>query len=144
MAMNRLARWIGIVLLALLACFTGNKVFKMAQIRGFVRGPVPETEVITARAAIEGSYGAAYWVAWKDAPIEMPSPDRMNLPKEVWDRFHVGDPIEVLRFRHDPHPYFPREDIFTENGNFIFDGLLFLAWLAGIVTLLALQFRRGR
>jgi hypothetical protein len=141
--MNTSVRLIGIVVLLCLTCFTSNKLIKMAQIRGFIRGPVPVAKVITSKAVLTGDYGNAYWIAWDNADIHAPSRARTNLSPGTWQALSIGDHIEVLYFSGDQWPYL-RQDIFADNGNFAFDGLLLTVWLAGIVVLVAPVVRRFR
>lgn len=139
--MTTVLRLIGIVTFTWLMCFTGAKLVKMAQIRGFISGPTPESKVVTAKTTEPSDYDDVYWLAWNDAEIDVPSRERINLPKDVWENYNVGDRIEVFYFPGDPLPYH-RKDIFADNGNFAFDGILLFAWLSGIVTLSAFQVRQ--
>src|SRR5262249_813143 len=118
----------------------GTKLIKMAQIRGFLSGPVPESKVITSKTTLPGSYSDSYWLAWNGVDIRTASRDRINLPKDVWERYSIGDRIEVFYFPGERWPYH-RKDIYADNGNFCFDGVLVFAWLSGIAILSAFQIR---
>jgi hypothetical protein len=139
--MTTVLRLAGIAALLWLSFFTGAKLIKMAQIRGFFRGPTPESKLITAKATEPGSYSDVFWIAWNDADIRTPSRNRINLPKHVWESYTVGDHIDILYFPGDLWPYH-RDDIFAENGNFLFDSVLLCAWIIGIATLVSFQIRR--
>jgi hypothetical protein len=136
-------RVLGIVAFALLTWFTSAKLIKMAQIRGLISGPVPESKTITSKIVLEDNYGEAYWLAWNDVDIRRRSRDRINLPQDIWRQYSVGDQIEVLYFPGDRKPYH-RRDIFAENGNFAFDGGLLTVWLLGLATLTIFQVRHLR
>ncbi len=130
----------GLVLLLLLACFTTNKLIKMAKIRGFIPGPAPEVKIVTGKIASRDRDRAVFWLAWDNADIHVPGRNRINLSKEVWQSFNVGDSIEILYFPGDRWPY-TRRDIFADDGNFAFDEILLTLWVAGIVTLATFQIR---
>ena len=137
----------GMVFFALLICYTGSKLVKMAQIRGFIPGPTPVAKTITGKAALPGHYGDAYWVAWDGADVSEPGRNRINLDPEAWERYRVGDEIDVIYFRGDRFPYL-RDGIFSNNGNFVFDGRLLTMWLTGFAVFfgfeVAYQRRRKR
>jgi hypothetical protein len=141
--MTTILRLLGLAAFLWLTCFTGAKLIKMARIRGFLSGPPPESKLITAMTTEPGSYTPVYWLAWNDADIHVRSRHRINLPKEVWETYQPGDPIEIFYFPGDPLPYH-RKDIFADNGNFVFDAVLLSGWLFGIVTLSLFQIRHFR
>ena len=141
--MDSLFRIVGIACLLFLTWFTGSKLVKMAKIRGFVAGPAPQAKIITNKAVLAGSSGDAYWIVWDGADIRTPGRNRVNLPKEVWDRFQLDDPIAVYYFPGEEWAY-TREDIYASDENFIFDGVLLTGWIAGIAALGFLQLRHMR
>lgn len=141
--MSSLLRILGIACLAFLTWFTSSKLVKMAQIRGFIAGPSPQSKTITNKAILDGRHGDSNWVAWDFANIRVPGRNRVNLPRDVWDRLSVGDKIAVYYFPGDRWPY-TREDIFASDENFVFDAVLLSMWLLGIVFLLFLQVRHVR
>jgi hypothetical protein len=136
--MTTVLRLIGIAGFVWLTCFTGAKLIKMAQIRGFISGPTPESKVVTAKATEPSTYADVYWIAWNGADIRVPSRNRTNLSKDVWETYTLGDQIEILYFPGDSSPYH-RPDIFADNGNFAIDAVLLSSWLFGIAILSVLQ-----
>lgn len=141
--MTSVVRFVGIAAFVWLAYFTGTKLVKMAQIRGFISGPAPESNVVTAMASEPGVYAHTFWLAWNGADVRVPGRQRINLSEDVWKTYKVGDRIEIFHFRGDPLPYH-RKDIFADNGNFVFDGVLLSVWLIGIATLSVFQVRHYR
>lgn len=141
--MSSLLRILGLACLAFLTWFTSSKLIQMAQIRGFIAGPAAQAKTITSKAILDGRYGDANWVAWDHADIRKPGRNRVNLPREVWDRFAVGDQIAVYYFPGERWAY-TREDIFASNENFAFDFVLLTLWVAGIGVLLFFQVRHAR
>lgn len=146
--MTTVLRLLGIVAFAWLTWFTSTKLIKMCQIRGFISGPAPVSKTVTAKTAEPGRSepglrSATHWIAWDGADIQVPSRNRINLPKDVWETYALGDRIEILYFPGDSWPYH-RKDIFAENGTFVFDAVLLSLWLAGLITLVAFQIRHFR
>ena len=141
--MTTFLRISGIACLVFLSWFTGSKLVKMAQIRGFISGPAPESKLITSMAVLDGSHGDAYWVAWDLADVQVPGRNRANLPHEVWSRYSVGGRIGVYYFPGDRWAYV-RENTFASNENFGFDVVFLTAWLAGIAALVFYQVRSFR
>jgi hypothetical protein len=102
--------------------FTSNKLDRMRQIRGWKPGATIRTQLVHDRWVDNAR--AAYWISLTDEDIRVPGDHRLNLPPQVWNRYQAGDPIEVVYLPGDLSPYH-REDIYAEDGNFVFDtGLL--------------------
>ena len=141
--MLTLVRLSGVIVCLLLATYTSSKIVTMAKIRGWLSGEPPIAKVVSDRAVIEGSYGDDYWLAWDGADIAKPGPNRINLSKEVWSRYAVGDPIEVFYFRSSKWPYH-KDGIVASNENFVFDGILLSCWGVGIVVLCIFELRAWR
>ncbi|WOO43119.1 hypothetical protein [Rubellicoccus peritrichatus] len=115
----------------------------MAKIRGWISGLEPVSKVVTDRAILDGRYTDAYWIAWDDADIEIPSRNRISLPKDVWDKHFIGDYIEVFYLPRDKWP-FHRDGIYASNGNFAYDGLLICIWVSGIGILSFFEIKSRR
>ena len=132
--MVTILRLIGMALLLWLISITGSKLFKMAQIRGFVKGPAPVVKTITGTSISTGHPRNSYVLTWDGADPVISGPNRINLPREIWETFQPGDSIEILYFPEDPRPYH-RLGLYANNGNFGFDSFLLLAWVSGLVAL---------
>ena len=141
--MHTALRFVALACLAFLTWFTSSKLIKMGKIRGFIAGPPPQSKTITAKAILEGNYGEVYWLAWDRADIRVPGGNRINLPREVWDKHAIGDRISVYYFPGDKWPYL-REGIYASNENFGFDAVFLGAELAGIGALVVYQLRSFR
>ncbi len=139
--MITLLRLIGMALLLWLISVTGSKLFKMAQIRGFVEGPTPVVKTITGKAISGGHSRNSYVLSWDGADPKVSGPDRINLPQEIGETLQPGDPIDILYFPGDPMPHH-RLGFFANNGNFGFDFFLLLAWVSGLVALSSTPLRQ--
>lgn len=134
--MITLLRLVGIALLLWLISITGSKLFKMAQIRGFLDGPAPVVKTITGKTISGGHTRNAYVLSWDGADPEVSGPNRINLPQEPGESLQPGDPIDILYFPGDPMPHH-RLGFYANNGNFGFDSFLLLAWIAALVKIAA-------
>jgi len=111
--------------------FTTAKLLKMQQIRGLKPGATVEKYIVRDKK-VHGSRGS-HWILFEDGSIEQPGDHRLNLPPEVWNRYKIGDEIEIVYVPNDSTPYH-REGIFAEDGNFMFDRFLQLIEIAMIVV----------
>ncbi|MGJ8654336.1 MAG: hypothetical protein ACSHX8_13840 [Opitutaceae bacterium] len=129
--MKKLICIISILIFTCLVIFTPRKIFKMAQIRGFIDGPPLVTEIVTDKGSTPGTYSESYLVCWNNTDINIPGKDRIFLPHEFWSQIEIGQPIKVMYF---PNSKFPshREGIFASNENFVFDFILLAWWSLGI------------
>lgn len=126
------------VLGALGASFTSNKLDKMRQIRGWKPGAEVRSQTVHDKWSDHHTGG---WVALSERSVRTPGDHRLYLPTEVWNRYQIGDPIDVVYLAGDSSPYH-REDIYADDGNFIFDnalllfegGLILLSFLGAGVT----------
>lgn len=125
------------ILGALGLLFTGPKLLRMAQIKGWVPGGQTTTHRITQKweEMRDGSRGpgSVYWISWTDRSIQEIGDHRLNLELEQWHSLQVGDPIEIVRVPGDQWPH-TRDGIFVSPGNFVFDSVLlgvelWLMWL---------------
>jgi hypothetical protein len=148
---------LAILLLAVCAgllAITGQKLYHMSQLRGWIPGRIVETHVITDRweqvyRPVTGPFGDirhAYWVSWGTGSIRVPGPDRVDLDPLYWASLKPGDSMQILRLPGDPDAYSLMNPYATD-GSFLFDGALLLAELFGIgracVSLIR-YVRRGR
>jgi hypothetical protein len=100
--------------------FTANKLDKMRRIRGWKPGAQIQSQTVHDKSR-DGPTGG--WIALSDRSVHDPGDHRLFLPTEVWNRYEVGDSIEVIYLADDPSP-FHREDIYANDGNFVFDNVL--------------------
>ncbi len=131
---------IGLIICILLSVITTSKLYTMYQIRGWIKGAYSSTYRVRQKWD-EYSWNRTsrrmehtYWVSWTDQDIRQIGPHRLNLLYEKWSSLKVGDPIEITYVPRDPDPYV-RNDIFDSDDNFIFDYMLLLAELSGVVWL---------
>ena len=101
--------------------FTLQKLDGMRQIRGFKAGAAVEKHVVRDKWP---QPPRTYWISWTDRSIRTRGNHRLNLPQDIWDRYDVGDEIEI-RFLPDRGTPFHRDGIYASDENFAFDyGLL--------------------
>src|SRR4029453_9853595 len=111
-----------LILGALGVSYTSGKLHKMRQIRGWKPGAEVRIHTVHDKWSDHHTGG---WVAFSEKSVRTPGDHRLYLPTEVWKRYEIGDPIEVVFISGDPSPYH-REDIYADDGNFIFDNVLLL------------------
>jgi hypothetical protein len=102
---------------------TSNKLAKMRMIRGTAPGALVQQHAVLEKWVQDSDFGPAYWIRFAEGDPHVPGDHRINLPQPVWERYEVGDPIEIIRVEDDPWP-FHREDIFASDENFAFDQVL--------------------
>lgn len=110
------------------ASFTANKLHKMRQIRGWEPGAEIQSHTVRDKWKNHATGG---WIALSEQSVRAPGDHRLYLPTGVWNRYQVGDSIEVVYLPGDPCPYH-REDIHADDGNFVFDTAL-LTFECGLV-----------
>ncbi|MBL8915962.1 MAG: hypothetical protein JNM17_35010 [Archangium sp.] len=109
--------------------FTSAKLERMKQVRGFIPADDARKVPVLEKAVIDG----ANWVRWNDeAGIDRIGGHRFSLPSDAFQRYQPGDQIEVLFFEDERAPI-PRESVFAEDGNFVFDRVLLAIELAMVV-----------
>ncbi len=145
--------WLGLAAFSiwLILSFTGPKLYKMAQIRGWISGATLQQEIVTDKAQTkslntssnryEDKYSYSYLIAWSNQPASEPGPDRVNLIFSDWERIAVGDTVNLIRIPNDEKAYL-REGIFASNGNFGFDLGLIIAELALAITAVTMIFKK--
>jgi hypothetical protein len=132
---------------ALAVGVTIPKLYKMAQIVGWLPGAEVTTGFITQKGVDEGMRGRQhYWVSWAIHGGAFSRADRGNVSPEVWAKMRVGDSVEVARVPGDDAGHL-RNGVFVEPGNFVFDFVL-LALTLGVAVAsagrLLLWWYRGR
>lgn len=134
------------ILGALGVSFTANKLDKMRRIRGWKPGAEVRSQTVHDKWSDHHTGG---WVALSERSVRTPGDHRLYLPTEVWNRYDVGDSIDVIYLSGDSSPYH-REDIYANDGNFVFDsvlllfegGLILISVLGAVVTFLYLRRHR--
>ncbi len=128
---------IGVAALAVAALFTGPKVYRMAQIRGFVPGAQVSAETVVEKwhQTPEQHHDGrdVFWVTWSESDIRARGSHRLNLPEELWNTVTVGGPIEIVRLEGGSEPHH-RQGIYASNGNLAFDLILL-----GVLLFLAVR-----
>jgi hypothetical protein len=111
--------------------FTTAKLTKMQHIRGLKPGATVEKYTVLDKK-ISGSRGS-HWILFEEGSILQPGDHRLNLPPDVWNRYKIGDEIEIVYVPNDSTPYH-RAGIFADNGNFMFDRVLQVIEIAVIAV----------
>ena len=111
---------------------TGNKLYTMAQIRGWVGGAEETRCTVTrkwaTRARRRCNESQVYHVA-----LSTPTGDKStSLDRETWEPLQVGDTLEARFLPGDRQPYLAG-GICAIGGNFAFDLGLLLLELGGVV-----------
>ena len=131
-----------ILFILLIVVFLLNKLYTMTQIRGWSSGSIIHHHTVTDKRQLEGLFDNAYWVAWDDSDITVPSSERINLYDKQWLPLKVGDTISIVTIPNNPIPY-NREGIYASNGNFILDIVLivlFMFWAKRIIKIFRLEY----
>ena len=105
---------------------TVPKVVVMAQIKGWLPGARPA--VVRVADKWHSSYGGrdAYWISWGEGDVRIPGNHRIDLREREWRGTQIGDQLEVIYAGTGPFNVYRRGGVFTEPGNFVFDGVLLL------------------
>ena len=105
---------------------TVPKVVVMAQIKGWLPGARPA--VVRVADKWHSSYGGrdAYWISWGEGDVRIPGNHRIALREREWRGTQIGDQLEVIYAGTGPFNVYRRGGVFTEPGNFVFDGVLLL------------------
>jgi hypothetical protein len=126
-----------LVSLALGLGVTGPKLYKMAQIKGWVPGALVTPGVVTQKG-VDQRQGRqiedSYWVSWARGDVRGSWDQRGRVSPEVWEGMQVGDSIDLIRVPDDGRTYL-RNGVFVDWGNFAFD--LFLLSAAMVVALVS-------
>ena len=121
--------------LLLAAGVTIPKLYRMAQIRGFIGGAVTEEKVITRvwHQTPDGQNGKnIYWISWTADDIKKKGDHRINVEKELFERIKVNDKVPFVKIPGESELYLPN-GIYASTGNFIFDGALLFIELGAVV-----------
>ncbi|SMP70722.1 hypothetical protein SAMN06265222_113113 [Neorhodopirellula lusitana] len=122
---------------------TCKKIMRMQMIRGERVGAEIQSKVITSKL----SRSDDYLFAWDGADVTKRSDQRIFLPPEVWERYDVGDSIDLVFVPGRTSPYH-RDGIFASDGNLIFDYVLlaieFLMMVGAVIGALAIIIKADR
>lgn len=125
---------------------TGPKLYKMAQIKGWLPGATAADWTVTQKwhqtPNQHPSGRNTYWIATTEEDIRKIGPHRLNVPSEKWESLKEGDKLEIVSVPGDPAPYL-RDGIFVSWGNFAFD-LALLGVEFGVVGVMVWPLRRLR
>jgi hypothetical protein len=136
--LNRLPPRLGIVLLAALALFTTHKLYSMCRIRGFIGTRHVEAHHVTGKTVEHGvgphgEQRTFCFVSWAADATEDDRHHRVQVECDYWETVKEDDRIEVIRLADDDGIYLRGADVYTSDGNFIFDLVLFGLELFGIL-----------
>ena len=124
------------LVLGLIACigltaYTSHKLYKMRRITG--EQASESRRVIDKLVKHHRRADSCYFLA----------PDEIQADCDYFERVEIGDTIEVVTV--DGEQYVKGGDVYTSEGNFIFDIVLLVAEVVGvIVCIVLLVFRRPR
>ncbi len=124
------------VLCLCLSGWSGYKLFRMTQIRGW--SPGTRTVAYTVRQkyvqpSLRLSRSDAYLVSWSNTEhVKTPGNHRINVPKEQYNKYYIGAPIEIVYLGNSETPYL-KDGIYASNGNFGFDGGCLVVLLIGAI-----------
>jgi hypothetical protein len=125
---------------------TVSKLYKMAQVKGWIAGAVVTQEVITQKGVNPARRlrdTDSYWVSWVDGDVGRSWEKRVRVPADTWERMRLGDPIELIRVSGDSYPYL-KEGVGVQTGNFVFDLMLLVAEVTVAVVMSYLLIRKYR
>lgn len=113
-----------------LGLFTGQKLYKMTQIRGWVPGAqvIQKTITDTATDISTGRRGGdkVFYVAWDGQDAQVSGPNRTNVDEATYQKLWAGKEVELIKVFGD-RKYYLRNGIYADNSNFTFDITIFLA-----------------
>lgn len=127
---------IGAIACLALATYTSYKLYRMARIRGYIGAPPIEERIVEGKTSRDtrGRYGTTT-TCWLYA-----GDDRIQADCGYWATVRAGDRIEVVTV--DGELFLNRGEIYTSDGNFVFDFVLLAIELGGLITCLTLLVRR--
>jgi hypothetical protein len=131
---------ISVVLVGVAFFVTIPKLYRMAQIRGFIAGgviqPLPILEKWHQTPAEHHKGRNVWWLRLHPGDIRQPGNHRANVEKSQWESFKVGQTIETVAIPGDKSIYLLRGDIYAETSHFVIDFLLLGAELGGAAYLM--------
>jgi hypothetical protein len=122
----RLPPVIPLILFLVIAVLTSRKLFRMAQVRGWISGARPETALVVRKWRKSGRY-LRY--------VTKEGQEEQRVPEALFHSVEVGGQVEVRYLPGDRTPHLAR-GVYASRGNFIFDGFLLLLELAAILYFL--------
>jgi len=121
--------WLLMIISISLLGFTGQKLFKMTQIRGWVSGTTVIEKIITDKQSNPSEN--SFWLSWDGQNADKVGLNRTNIPKSLWLTYQVGDSLQLVKVPRSDRFYL-QDGIYAANENFVFDIILFI----GEITLL--------
>jgi hypothetical protein len=132
--LRRLPPRVGILFAAALAIFTTHKLYTMCRIRGFVGERRIEAHRVTGKTVEHGEKDRTFcFVSWAEDAREDDLRHRVQADCDYWETVKPDDRIELVRLDGDGETYLRGGDVYTANGQFIFDLVLLGVELAGIL-----------
>jgi hypothetical protein len=136
--LRRLPPRVGIVLLAALALYTTHKLYFMCRVRGFIGTRHIEVHRVTGKTVEHGTSRRGRdrtfcFVSWAADAAEDDRRHSVQVECDYWETVKEDDRIEVIRLGDDGDIYLRGADVYSSNGNFIFDLSLFGLELFGIL-----------
>jgi hypothetical protein len=136
--LKRLPPRLGIVLMAALGLYTTHKLYLMCRIRGFIGVRHVEVHHVTGKTAEHGMGPGGRertfcFVSWAADAAADDQSHRVPVECDYWETVKEDDRIEVIRLSDDGAIYLRGADVYTSDGNFIFDLVLFGLELFGIL-----------
>ena len=122
----RLPPIIPLILFLVVAVLTSGKLYRMAQIRGWISGARTEQALVVHK--------------WKDSGrylryVTKEGPEEQRVPEDLYHSVEAGDAVEIRYLEGDPTPYLAR-GVYASPGNFVFDGFLLLLEIAAVIFFL--------
>lgn len=122
--------WLLLIIVVALSLFTGQKLLKMTQIRGWIPGGQVLEKVVTekdfGKSVGRRRADTSFWIAWDGQSAREVGNNRTNLSEDDWLQVDVGDTIQLVKVPFD-NRYYLRDGIYDSIGNFGFDIFLFIA-----------------
>ena len=134
----RLPPIIPLILFLVIAVLTSRKIFRMAQIRGWISGARTESAVVIHKWKENGRFLRYVTEEGTEEGTEERTEEgteEQRIPEDLYHSVEVGDHVEVRYLEGDRTPYLAR-GVYASPGNFVFDGFLLLLELAAILHFL--------
>jgi hypothetical protein len=122
---------LGVAVCIFLALFTTWKLYGMCRLRGFFGTNHHEMQRVMRLWDEEDEQGRRFcMVAWGDKIEEH---GHQNADCDHWQTMRVDDPVEIVYVGDSKEGHLRRGDVGSDNGNFLFDLVLFGLELTGIL-----------
>lgn len=100
---------------------TLEKLDVMRKIRGTKPGGVKIIRFVSDKQFVAPD---RYRISWGIHNIEEPGHHRLRLPKAIWDRYEVGDEIEIIYVKGSGGYPYHEEGFYASDESFVFDYVL--------------------